>query len=163
MIDALLGMAGTFAPSAQIRGLAWGADGTVLVMASALARGAPPPERQGAAGGRLPGLSGGRDADLSGSAMDLAASAPLFAAGAGLWAAALGLISAAREFPVLVRATGTIAAVLFAIAAARMFLGARLTALSAPLPFGAYPFLAITLLGWAWAHLRTRPARNAAP
>src|SRR2546428_13062854 len=23
--------------------------------------------------------------------------------------------------------------------------------------------LAITLLGWAWAHLRTRPARNAAP
>jgi hypothetical protein len=30
-------------------------------------------------------------------------------------------------------------------------------------PFGAYPFLAITLLGWAWAHLRTRPARNAAP
>jgi len=33
----------------------------------------------------------------------------------------------------------------------------------APLPFGAYPFLAITLLGWAWAHLRTRPARNAAP
>jgi polysaccharide pyruvyl transferase WcaK-like protein len=25
------------------------------------------------------------------------------------------------------------------------------------------PFLAITLLGWAWAHLRTRPARNAAP
>ena len=47
--------------------------------------------------------------------------------------------------------------------AARMFLGARLTALSAPLPFGAYPFLAITLLGWAWAHLSTRPARNAAP
>ena len=59
--------------------------------------------------------------------------------------------------------TGAIAAVLFAIAAARMFLGARLTALSAPLPFGAYPFLAITLLGWAWPHLRTRPARNAAP
>ena len=95
--------------------------------------------------------------------MDLAASAPWFAAGAGLWAAALGLISAARKFPVLVRATGAIAAVLFAITAARMFLGARLTALSAPLPFGACPFLAITLLGWAWAHLRTRPARNAAP
>ena len=100
---------------------------------------------------------------VSGSAMDLAASAPLFAAGAGLWAAALGLISAAREFPVLVRATGAITAVLFAITAARMFLGERLTALSAPLPFGAYPLLAITLLGWAWAHLRTRPARNAAP
>src|SRR5215212_6067729 len=29
----------------------------------------------------------------------------------------------------------------------------RVGALSAPLPFGAYAFLAITLLGWAWAHL----------
>ena len=56
-----------------------------------------------------------------------------------------------------------IAAVLFAITAARMLLGARLTALAALLPFGAYPFLAITLPGWARAHLRTRPARNAAP
>jgi hypothetical protein len=64
---------------------------------------------------------------------------------------------------VLVRATGAIAAVLFAITAARMFLKARSTALSPPLLFGAYPFLTITLLGWARAHLRTRPARNAAP
>ena len=63
----------------------------------------------------------------------------------------------------LVRATGAIAAVLFAIAAARMFLGAHRTALSAPLPFGVYPFLAIALLDQAWVHLRTRPARNAAP
>ena len=52
-------------------------------------------------------------------------------------------------------ATGAIAAVLFAIAAARMFLGGRLTALSAPLLFDAYPFLAIALLSWAWAHLRS--------
>jgi len=40
--------------------------GALLGMASALARDAPPPERQGAAGGRLPGLSGGRDADRLG-------------------------------------------------------------------------------------------------
>ena len=60
----------------------------------------------------------------------------------------------------LVRATGAIAAVLFAIAA-QMFLGACLTALSALLPFGAYLFLSIALLGWA--HLRSEPARNAAP
>jgi hypothetical protein len=58
-----------------------------------------------------------------------------------------GLTSVARAFPVLVRATGAIAAVLFAITAARMCLGARLTAPSAPLPFSAYPFLAIILLG----------------
>lgn len=29
-------MAGTFAPSASIRGLAWGIDGTALVMAGAI-------------------------------------------------------------------------------------------------------------------------------
>ena len=163
VIGALLGMAGTFAPSAQIRGLAWGADGTALVTASALlAVHHLRNGREQLAAGFLVFLAG-ETLIVSGSAMDLAASAPLFAAGAGLWAAALGLIGAAREFPVLSRATGAVAAVLFAITAARMFLGARLTALSAPLPFGAYPFLAITLLGWAWAHLRTRPARNAAP
>ncbi|HEX5076302.1 MAG TPA: hypothetical protein VFW03_24020 [Gemmatimonadaceae bacterium] len=163
VIGALLGMAGSFAPSAPIRGLAWGADGTALVMASALiAIHHLRNGREQLAAGFLVFLAG-ETLIVSGSAMDLAASAPLFAAGAALWAAALGLISAAREFPVLARATGAIAAVLFAITAARMFLGARLTALSTPLPFGAYPFLAITLLGWAWAHLRTRPARNAAP
>jgi hypothetical protein len=56
--------------------------------------------------------------------------------------------------PGLIRATGTIAAVLFAITAARIFGGADLTALSRPLPFCGYPFLAATLFGWAWAHRR---------
>ena len=31
-----LGMAGTFAPSASLRGLAWGIDGTALVTAGAI-------------------------------------------------------------------------------------------------------------------------------
>lgn len=33
---AILGMAGTFAPSASLRGLAWGMDGTALIVAAAL-------------------------------------------------------------------------------------------------------------------------------
>ena len=36
VIGALLGMAGTFAPSASLRGLAWGVDGTALIVATAL-------------------------------------------------------------------------------------------------------------------------------
>jgi hypothetical protein len=36
VIGALLGMAGTFVPSASWRGLAWGLDGTALVVACAL-------------------------------------------------------------------------------------------------------------------------------
>ena len=94
--------------------------------------------------------------------MDLAASAPVFAAGAGLWAAALALVSASSVLPAFVRATGGIAAILLAVTAARMLGGAALTPLSKPLPFYAYPFLAITLFGWAWAHVRARPARGAA-
>jgi hypothetical protein len=33
---ALLGLAGSFAPSASLRGLAWGVDGTALIVAAAL-------------------------------------------------------------------------------------------------------------------------------
>jgi hypothetical protein len=36
VIGAVLGMAGTFAPSASLRGLAWGLDGTALIVATAL-------------------------------------------------------------------------------------------------------------------------------
>ena len=86
--------------------------------------------------------------------MDLAASAPLFAAGAALWAAGLGLVSASPFLPMFVRGTGAIAAVLFAVTAARIFGGAGLNPLSSPLPFDAYPFLAVTLFGWAWSHVR---------
>ena len=44
--------------------------------------------------------------------------------------------------------------VLFAVVAVQLFMGRALTPLSQPLPFFAYPFLAITLLGWAWVHYR---------
>lgn len=37
VVGAVLGMAGTFAPSASLRGLAWGVDGTALVVGTALA------------------------------------------------------------------------------------------------------------------------------
>ena len=36
VVGALLGMAGTFVPSASLRGLAWGLDGISLIVASAI-------------------------------------------------------------------------------------------------------------------------------
>ena len=155
VIGAMLGMAGSFAPSAQLRGLAWGADGTALIVASALLavhhlrRG----DEQLAAGFLV--FLAGETLIVSGSALELSASASSFAAGAGLWSAALALISASRSMPRLVRATGAIAAILFAATAARIFGGTALTPLSNPLPFYAYPFLAITLVGWAWVYGRS--------
>ena len=82
--------------------------------------------------------------------MSLEASAPSFAAGAALWAAALILISAPAVMPVAVRVLGFIAGLLFAVTALSTFAGRSLTPLSEPLPFFAYPFLVLTLCGWAW-------------
>jgi len=162
VIGAVLGMAGSFAPSAELRSLAWAADGVALVVGSALL--VVHHLRQGhdqLAAGFLVFLAG-ETLIVSGSAMELAASAPSFAAGAGLWSAALALISASPVLPAFVRVTGAIAAILLAVTAARMFGGAALTPLSKPLPFYAYPFLAITLLGWAWVHARSNRMRGAA-
>lgn len=158
VFGALLGMAGTFAPSTGLRGLAWGADGVALVVASALL--AVSHLRRGdeqLAAGFLVFLAG-ETLIVAGSAMDLTESTPLFAAGAGLWSAALALVSASPTMPRFVRVTGAIAAMLFAVTAARIFAGAALTPLSEPLPFFAYPFLAATLLGWAWVHSHERAA-----
>src|SRR6476659_7744647 len=155
VIGALFGMAGSFAPSAELRGLAWGLDGIALVVGSALL--GLHHLRRGdvhLAAGFLVFLAG-ETLILSGSAMELEASAPTFAAGAGLWSAALALVSTSPIMPRLVRVTGAIAAILFAVTAAAIFGGAGLTPLSDPLPFYAYPFLAVTLFGWAWAQWRS--------
>jgi hypothetical protein len=154
VLGAVLGMAGSFAPSEALRGLAWGIDGIALVVSSALlAVHYFRAGRDQLAAGFLVFLAG-ETLIVSGSAMTLVASAASFGAGAGLWAAALAVISASPVMPRFVRITGAIAALLLGITAAQIFGGGNLNALSQPLPFTAYPFLAITLLGWAWAHVR---------
>lgn len=154
VIGAVLGMAGTFAPSASLRALAWGLDGTALIVAAALLtihhfrRG-----NDAAAAGFLVFVVG-EGLILSGAAMDLVASAPSFAAGVSLWAASLALVSASGVMPVVVRGVGFVGSILFTVVAVQIFLGYPLTPLSQPLPFFAYPFLAATLFGWAWVHYR---------
>lgn len=154
VIGGLLGMAGTFAPSPSLRGLAWGLDGLALIVACALL--AVHHFRRGndaAAAGFLVFIAG-ETLILSGAAMDLAASAPSFAGGAGLWAASLALVSSSDVMPSWVRGVGLAAAFLFAVVALQIFSGHALTPLSQPLPFLAYPFLVVTLFGWAWEHHR---------
>jgi hypothetical protein len=82
--------------------------------------------------------------------MSLEASGPSFAAGAALWAAALVLVSAPNVMPMAVRVLGFVAALLFAVTALLAFAGRGLTPLCEPLPFFAYPFLVLTMCGWAW-------------
>ena len=154
IIGALLGMAGTFVPSASLRGLLWGLDGIALVVATAMLtihhfrRG-----NDAVAAGFLVFVVA-EALILASAAMDLVASGPVFAAGVGLWAASLTLVSAPNVMPSWVRAVAAIAALLFAAVAVQLFMGRELTPLSQPLPFFAYPFLAATLIGWAWTHYR---------
>lgn len=152
-VGGLLGLAGSFSPP-TLRGIAWGLDGTALVMGTLLL--AVHHIKHGndqLAAGFLTFVAG-QTLVVSSSAMDLAASSPSFGAGVGLWAAGLALVSASSAMPLFVRATGSIASVLFAIVAVEIFGGTALTPLSNPLPFNAYPFLVLTLFGWAWVHYR---------
>lgn len=97
---------------------------------------------------------------VSGAAMDLATVGPVFAAGSGLWAASVALVSAPRVMPAWVRLFGAVGALLFAVVALQLFAGGALTPLSQPLPFFAYPFLVVTLLGWAWVYGRDGPEES---
>ena len=153
-IGAVLGMAGTFVPSAAMRGLLWGLDGIALIVATALLT--MDYFRRGndvIAAGFLVFVAG-ETLILSGAAMDLAASGPVFAGGVGLWAASLALVSAPDVMPSWIRVVAAVAALLFAAVAVQVFMGGALTPLSRPLPFFAYPFLALTLFGWAWVGYR---------
>jgi hypothetical protein len=99
VVGAVLGVVGTFAPSPDLRGLAWGLDGTALIVAASLLtihhcrRG-----NELAAAGFLI-FAVGEGLVLSGAAMDLAASVPSFAGGISLWAASLAVVSASRVMP----------------------------------------------------------------
>lgn len=154
VIGALFGIAGAFAPSASWRGIAWGIDGTALIIATALLT--IHHVRQGnelAAAGFLV-FAVGEGLIVSGSAMGLTATTPIFGAGAALWAASLAMVSLSGVMPAAIRNLGLIGSFLFALVALQIFGGNPLTPLDRPLPFFAYPFLAATLCGWAWATIK---------
>jgi hypothetical protein len=152
-VGGILGMTGTFAQSASLRGLAWGIDGVGLVMAGALLTVVFFRRGQDLMASGFLVLAIGESLILSSAAMDLAASVPSFGAGSALWALALALISIPRVFPLLVRLVGLFAAIMFAATALQIFSGVQLTPVSSPLPFFAYPFFVATFFGWTWTLL----------
>ncbi len=154
-LGGVFGLIGTIVTEQNLRAAAWGIDGIGLVVATALL--ALKFFRKGndfiAAGFLVFAI--GEGVMLSGTAATLVESVPAFAAGTALWSAALLLTSVPKEFAGWVRLVGMIAAVLFAIVAARIFWGEQLLPTSSPLPFFAYPFLVLTFVGWIWTLLRT--------
>lgn len=154
VIGAILGLVGSFSPS-TVRGIFWGLDGTALVLGSALlaVHHIKLGNEQLAAGFLV--FLVGQTLVVSGLAMELTRSSATFAAGAGLWAAGLALVSASSTHPIAVRIIGAIASIMLAATALQIFGGIALTPLSKPLPFAAFPFLVLTLFGWAWVHYRS--------
>jgi hypothetical protein len=154
-VGGALGMAGTFAPTAGLRGLAWGIDGVALIVATAVLTIVLFRAGQDLVAAGFLVFAIGESLLLSGAAMELTASTPSFGAGISLWAASLALISIPPVFPPLVRGLGVLAAGLFAFTALRIFGGAPITPLTMPLPFNAYPVLVATFVGWIWTILKT--------
>ncbi|MCE9521590.1 MAG: hypothetical protein K8S25_04070 [Alphaproteobacteria bacterium] len=155
-VGGALGIAGTFAPTDSLRGLAWGVDGASLVMASALLVLIQLREGRDLAAAGFLVFAVGQGLVVSGAPMTLATSVPSFGSGAALWAVALLLISASDAFPIVVRLLGLAASVLFAIVAIQIFAGAQIPPTASPLPFFAYPVFVATMIGWTWTLLRAK-------
>src|SRR5262249_4863937 len=136
-----LGVAGSFAPTDALRGLAWGIDGVSLVVASALLFVMHMRNGRDLLGAGFFVFSICQGLTLSTAAVNPADAAPTFGAGVGLWAAGLALVSAPSFYPVIVRLLGLAASVLLAIVAVQIFIGVHIDATSSPLPFFAYPVL----------------------
>ena len=152
VVGALLGMAGSFAPSAELRGLFWGVDGTALVIGTALLAAHHLRRGNELLAAAFLVYMAGEALMVLGASMELSASAPLLGAGTALWSASLGLASASDLMPRFVRVTGIVGSLMFALTAIQNFGGGHLTPLSRPLPFFGFPFLALTLMGGAWVH-----------
>ena len=154
VVGAILGVAGTFASSESLRGLLWGIDGVALVVAGALLTIYHFDRKNNLVAAGFLVFLAGQTLVLSTAATPLDSAGPVFAAGVSLWAASLVVISVPAVMPLWVRVVASIAAVLFSVVAVQLFQGQSLDALSKPLPFFAYPLLAATMFGWAWAHYR---------
>jgi hypothetical protein len=153
-LGAIFGLAGTLVEQPHLQQIFWAIDSAGLVMATSLL--SLKFFRKGndivAAGFLVFAI--GEGVLLSGTAAGEAGSVPAFAAGTALWATALLLVSIPKEFAIPVRAVGVVAAVLFVITSARIFLGEQLLPTTSPLPFFGYPFLVLTFLGWIWSLVR---------
>lgn len=147
-LGAVFGLAGSVVGDAILRSLFWGVDGAGLVMAAALLTLKFHRQKSDVVAAGFLVLTAGEALILSGAGMTLETAAPGFAAGAALWATALFLISVPHAFPPTVRGLGIITGILFAATALMILSGQALTALSRPLPYFAYPFFVLTILGW---------------
>jgi hypothetical protein len=150
VLGGVLGIAGSMVAASNVRAVCWAIDATGVIVATAIL--ALTYLRAGkmevAAGFLIYAI--GEAIMLTGTPMSLGASAPAFAAGTALWSAGLTLVSVPRDFNLITRFTGLVAAILFGMVSLRIFSGNPLTPITRPLPMFAYPVLVLTFIGWIW-------------
>jgi hypothetical protein len=156
LLGAVFGMLGTVVSRSPLRQAFWAIDGVGLVVAAALLS-----IRFFRRGNDLVAVGFliftiAESLLISGTAAGLEGSVPSFAGGTILWSTSLFFISVPRGLATWVRAAGTVAAVLFGFISMRIFLGEMLLPTDSPLPFFAYPFLVLTLIGWIWTLVTDR-------
>ena len=156
MAGCVLGIVGSFVASAALRSIAWAIDSVGLILAGILlAFHFFRKEKDAVAGGFLI-FAIAETIIFSSCSTNPDSNIPAFAAGSLLWALSLAVISFQKIFPLFIRITGMIAAVLFTHVSILIFIGQSIDALTKPFPFFAYPFFAATLAGWAWTLVRNQ-------
>jgi hypothetical protein len=155
-LGSVFGLAGAAVTQPNLQAFLWAIDSAGLVMATALLALKYFLSRNDIVAGGFLVFAIGEGVLLSGTAAGPAGSIPSFAAGTTLWATALLLISIPKLFALPIRILGIASAILFIVAAARIFWGEHLLPTATPLPSFGYPFLVATFIGWIWTLWRER-------
>ena len=155
-IGGLLGLACSFAPTDTLRCIAWTMDGISLIISCVLLT-LYFYRRQST----IPSIgflvfAVGEIFIVASTGLDIHDHVQTFAVGTGLWAIALLIISSQKVYPIIIRCTGLLAAILFSMTSVLIFTHHAIHALARPLPFFGYPFLVVTLLGWAFHLLKEK-------
>ena len=150
----VLGMAGSIIPGDTFRNLAWAAGSAGIILASVLLSVFYFRRSYDTLAAGFIILAIGEAVVFSSCATNLDENFSSFGAGSLLWALAIAVLSLQKFFPLLIRLTGMIGAILFAVASILILTGEHVNPLTKPLPYFAYPFYAATLVGWAWTILR---------
>ncbi|HTK19124.1 MAG TPA: hypothetical protein VL442_06415 [Mucilaginibacter sp.] len=119
----VLGMTGSFVPSDIARSILWAIDSSGIILASALLALYLSKKGQDIAAAGFIIFAIAESIVFASSSVDLNASLSAFAAGVFLWALSIAVVSSQKVFPIFLRCTGIITALLFAITAFQIFMG----------------------------------------
>ena len=149
IIGGILGLTGSFAPTDALRLLAWNIDGVALTLACGLLAIYYYSIQSFVTAAGFLLFAIGECFILASNSILIDTNPLRFAIGVSLWSVSTAMISSQKTFSLFLRITGMIVTILFTITAIMIFINHPFHPLTKPLPFFAYPFFVITIIGWA--------------